>query len=194
MRTSGYCYSGVSKALSPLGVTLTGNAAFQAREQLLEDPRFMQISMRDNSDLLRGDIIVFNKSATHPYGHICVYQGDGEESSDHVSRLSDPSGYGGVSVFRLRTSDGVVANGAYRTDWAYSMPITAPDFRNIESSGRSKRIQSIADRVGGRGATDDSSSLRRAKELVKREFRSVTNSLGGGSLGSKLMRFVLKNL
>ncbi len=193
MRTSGYCYAGVSKALSPLGVTLTGSAAYQAREQLLVDPRFLQVSMDDSLDLLRGDIIVFNKSATHPYGHICVYQGNGEESSDHVSRLSDPNVYGGVSVFRLRSSDALVASGAYRTDWAYSMPITAPDFRNIDTADRSKPIQANADRFG-RGATQDSGSLRRAKELVKREFRGITNSVGGGSIGSRLVRFVLKNL
>jgi len=62
MRTSGYCYAGVSKALSPLGVTLTGSAAYQAREQLLVDPRFTQISLDDSSELLRGDIIVSVRS------------------------------------------------------------------------------------------------------------------------------------
>ena len=189
MRTSGYCYAGVSKALSPLGVTLTGEAAFQAREQLLADSRFTAVSMDDSSDLRRGDIVVFNKSASHPYGHICVYQGNGEETSDHVSQLTTPGAYGGVTVFRLRAENNDIASSGEWREWTYKMPVAAPDFRSSNfSSGSSKTDSSKSG--SAKPVTDESGAL----ELVRREFRSLNSSAAGKSLTKRLFRFVLQNL
>ncbi len=163
MRTSGYCYAGVSKALSPLGVSLTGEAAFQAREQLLADSRFMAVSMDDSGDLRRGDIVVFNKSASRPYGHICVYQGNGEETSDHVSQLTTPGAYGGVTVFRLRSDNNDIAGNGEWGEWTYKMPVAAPDFRSSNSFSnnavpvRRDSVVASASRYG-RGDTKSGSS------------------------------------
>ncbi len=217
MRTSGYCYAGVSKALSPLGVALTGEAAFQAREQLLADSRFMAVSMDDSSDLRRGDIVVFNKSGSHPYGHICVYQGNGEETSDHVSQLTTPGAYGGVTVFRLRSQNNDIASNGEWREWTYKMPVAAPDFRTSNSSysaepPKGEAVMADASKYG-RGDTNPGSAKlgtyksgssgsgakpfngeSGALELVRREFRNLNSSAAGKSLTNRLFRFVMKNL
>ncbi len=218
MRTSGYCYAGVSKALSPLGVSLTGEAAFQAREQLLADSRFMAVSMDDSGDLRRGDIVVFNKSASRPYGHICVYQGNGEETSDHVSQLTTPGAYGGVTVFRLRSgNDGIASHGEWG-EWTYKMPVAAPDFRSSNSTYgaepvRGEAVMANASKYGRGDAKSGSYKPGSSKsgssksgyakpvngesgamELVRREFRNLNSSAAGKSLTNRLFRFVLKNL
>lgn len=218
MRTTGYCYAGVSKALSPLGVSLTGEAAYQARELLLVDSRFMAVAMDDSSDLQRGDIVVFNKSVSRPYGHICVYQGNGEESSDHVSQLTTPGAYGGVTVFRLRSGSNNIASNGEWSEWNYKVPMIAPDFRNSNSSYAAgpafgDSLMASASRYG-RGDTrpgntkagsakagyvkpgyvKSGSSKSGALELVRREFRSLNSSSSGKSLTNRLFRFVMKNL
>ena len=193
MKTSGYCYTGVSKALSPLGVTLTGSAAYQAREQLLADSRFMPVATDDSTNLCRGDIIVFNKSESHPYGHICVYQGNGEESSDHVSHLTSPDAYGGVTVFRFRSDQNEIASQS-RSEWIYKMPVTAPDFHSANTyRDDSKAMQTSSERFG-RGDTKSGSSLKSTSEFVRRQFRNLNRSVTGKSLTKGLVRFVLKNL
>lgn len=192
MKTSGYCYAGVSKALAPLGIILTGNAAYQAREQLLADSRFVPVSTDDNSELLRGDIIVFNKSASHPYGHICVYQGNGEESSDHVSSLSNPNAYGGVTVFRLRSDMRSIASADDQSSWTSRMPVSAPDFRsNFTGSTQPFRATNWQTGLGG---NSKAGSLTRTRELVRREFRNLATATTVRSLKNRLVRFVLNNL
>ncbi len=194
MRSSGWCYTGVSKALSPLGVTLTGSAAYQAREQLLADSRFMPVSQDDIVGLRRGDIIVFDKSATHPYGHICVYQGNDEESSDHVSHLTTPGAYGGVTVFRLRSENNEIAGNEERRQWNFKAPLSAPDFRRTNSScDYTEAMQANAPHYG-QGDTKSSGSTRGAAEFARREFRILSNSPEGKSLAHRLIRFVMRNL
>ncbi len=208
MKSTGYCYAGVSKAMSPLGVTLTGEAAYQARELLLADSRFLPLSLDDSSDLRRGDIIVFNKSGGHPYGHISVYQGDGQESSDHVSQLTSPNAYGGVTVFRLRSENYAIAsNGAYSngnigasnlgvggaSSWTYRMPLTAPDFRGSNQPG--SYLPLPTDRRGfGSGDTKNSGIVKDATALLKRHFPKVNSATSGKALTKKLFRFVMENL
>ena len=102
-RTSGYCYSAVSQALDPLGIKLRGRAAYQARDLLLHDRRFMPVVISSVDQLQRGDIIVYNRSSSHPYGHIAVYEGNYEEASDHISSVTSTWAYGGATVFRLRS-------------------------------------------------------------------------------------------
>ena len=100
--TSGRCYAAVSQALKPLSVDLHGAAAYQASPLLQQDKRFMPITITSVDELRRGDIIVFNKSNSHPYGHISVYEGNYTEASDHVSSVTHTQAYGGAVVFRLR--------------------------------------------------------------------------------------------
>lgn len=117
--TTGYCYAAVSKAVRPLDVNLYGAAAYEARDLLLQDQRFLPLPMSSADLLRRGDIIVFDRSPSHPYGHISVYQGNETEASDHVAPIMNPQAYGGATVFRLRN------------DWSVDdTPVAiAPDFR-----------------------------------------------------------------
>lgn len=101
MNKTGRCYEGVCKALRPLGVELHGEAAYQANDLLMQDRRFTPLIVNDVVQLRRGDIIVYNKSQSHPYGHIAVYQGNSTEASDHVSEVTHTKNYGGATVFRL---------------------------------------------------------------------------------------------
>ena len=100
--TSGRCYAAVCRALNPLGVRLTGASAYMAQSQLLQDSRFTPLLVSNVDQLSRGDIIVYQKSGTHPHGHICVYQGEYVEASDHIAKVTHTQAYGGATVFRLR--------------------------------------------------------------------------------------------
>lgn len=208
MRTSGYCYAGVSKAVAPLGVVLTGAAAYEARDQLLLDSRFAPVSTNESVDLRRGDIIVFNKSISHPYGHICVYQGNGQESSDHVSQLSNPDKYGGYTVFRLRSEAYDIAGSDGRLERIAKMPMSAPDFRNINGLSN---VQGIGGVPGAQKSALETSSAksfpaglikgentsvgksRSLKEFFRREFRTISKSPEGKSLKNRLVRFVMSS-
>jgi hypothetical protein len=99
MCSVGLCYRGVKRALNPLGIALAGDAAWQAKNQLCQDGRFCQVPM---SNLSPGDILVHGRSSAHPYGHIAVYLGNGQEASDHVQHLVIGGGYGNTVVFRAR--------------------------------------------------------------------------------------------
>ncbi len=98
----GMCYAGVCNALRPLGVRLCGQAAWMARDQLESDGRFKTVPLKS---LKPGDILVHDKSKTHPYGHIAVYLGNEKEASDHVQKLITTNGnYGQTIVFRFSAS------------------------------------------------------------------------------------------
>lgn len=100
--SSGYCYKAVARALSPLGVQLSGASAYMARPILLNDKRFVPLSISNVDQLSRGDIIVYQNSSSHKHGHICVYEGNYIEASDHVAKVTHTQAYGGATVFRLR--------------------------------------------------------------------------------------------
>lgn len=104
-RTTGRCYGAVCRALHPLGVNLSGSAAYQARPLLLNDHRFVPLVISNVNQLRRGDIIVYERSSTHPYGHISVYEGDYVEASDHVSPITHTQNYGKATVFRLASEN-----------------------------------------------------------------------------------------
>ena len=101
-RTTGRCYAAVSRALHPIGINLYGSAAYEARDILQKDDRFLPLSIYNVDELRRGDIIVYTRSNSHPYGHISVYEGNLEEASDHVSAVTHTQAYGSATVFRLR--------------------------------------------------------------------------------------------
>ncbi|MBA3857375.1 MAG: hypothetical protein C0507_10750 [Cyanobacteria bacterium PR.3.49] len=203
MKSTGYCYAGVSKALSPLGVVLTGEAAFQARDLLLADSRFTPISLDDNSELQRGDILVFNKSSSRPYGHICVYQGNDQESSDHVSRLTSPEPYGGLTVFRLQSENARIASASHGQEWTFRMPVAAPDFRQPDPSAvpvRNWPQKGPSDTYRQKplkhnySDTKNSGIIKRAATLIDRHFAITNSTSSRKALKDKLIRFVIQNL
>jgi hypothetical protein len=102
--STGHCYAAVSRALQPLGVDLSGEAAYQAQSLLLADRRFAPLYIHSVRELSRGDIVVYTRSSTHPYGHISVYEGNYTEASDHVAPITHTQAYGGATVFRLRSN------------------------------------------------------------------------------------------
>jgi hypothetical protein len=116
-QTSGRCYAAICRALKPLSINLSGASAYEAKDLLLNDNRFSVVQVYSPEQLMRGDIIVFDRSASHKDGHICVYQGNNTEASDHVAPVTNPQSYGGASVFRL--------NGIYIADGT-NIPL-APD-------------------------------------------------------------------
>ena len=128
-RTTGRCYAAVSRAMSPLGVSLRGAAAYEAEEQLRRDSRFVPLTIYSVDDLKRGDIIVYNRSQSHPYGHIAVYQGNYKEASDHLAPVTHTKNYGGATVFRLVNEYAYgVANLATTTPapWMQNAPPVSP--------------------------------------------------------------------
>jgi len=194
MKSTGYCYAGVSKALSPLGVSLTGNAAYQARDLLLADSRFSPISFDESADLQRGDILVFNKSSSRPYGHISVYQGNNQETSDHVSRLTSPEAYGGVTVFRLNSETTRIASSSEPFEWTYRMPVSAPDFRRPIQSGVPAEWRKPKKFNEGLGDTKTGGILKRTVRLMERELSPSTSASVRRAIKSKLINFVMQNL
>lgn len=100
MNTVGYCYRGVTLALRPLGINLSGMAAYMAKDQLNADPRFQRVQVGEIAELHPGDVIVHGPTRSHPYGHIGVYLGNENEASDHVQKTFLKGPYSGVTVFR----------------------------------------------------------------------------------------------
>ncbi|MFN8657789.1 MAG: hypothetical protein U0105_15725 [Candidatus Obscuribacterales bacterium] len=87
MHSNGWCYKGVTDALKPLGVELSGPAAYMAKDLLQSDPRFQPVRIEDTTQLHPGDVIVHGPTNSHPYGHIAVYLGNNHEASDHVQKV-----------------------------------------------------------------------------------------------------------
>lgn len=72
-----------------------------------KDKRFEQINKSDikESDLKRGDVLVWPKDSKHPYGLSKVYLGNGKVASDHISSLEhdfNTMGDTKPTVFRLK--------------------------------------------------------------------------------------------
>lgn len=105
MHSVGKCYRGVTLTMRDFGVTLTGMAAYEAKDQLIRDHRFKLVNAQDLKDLRTGDILVNNAVSAHPYGHIAVYVGNEKEASDHIQPVVFNSHmFGKTIVFRLRSS------------------------------------------------------------------------------------------
>lgn len=105
LNTVGYCYRGVTLALKPLGINLSGMAAYMAKEQLDADPRFQKVQIGEIAELHPGDVLVHGPSRSHPYGHIGVYLGNENEASDHVQKTFLKGPYSGVTVFRYEPTN-----------------------------------------------------------------------------------------
>lgn len=101
--TTGWCYAGVSSALSRVGISIGGPSAFCAVDELDSKyaDRFTKFTSEDISkdqlkQLPAGAIVVYGSGSGYGggyHGHIYVSQGNGQETSDHVANVY-PEGYG----------------------------------------------------------------------------------------------------
>jgi len=89
-KTVGYCLGGVQDALDAIGIKLPRlRAAADLAAPLARDTRFQELSIRKQelAMLPPGAIVVWSKSKAHPYGHVSITQGSGQESSDHIQPI-----------------------------------------------------------------------------------------------------------
>ncbi|MGM9992883.1 MAG: hypothetical protein ACI376_08605 [Candidatus Bruticola sp.] len=103
MATTGWCYSGVSKALGREGISIGGPSAFCAVDELDSKypDQFVKFTSADITkdqlkELPAGAIVVYGSGSGANggyHGHIYVSQGNGQETSDHVATVR-PERYG----------------------------------------------------------------------------------------------------
>lgn len=82
----GWCLRDVSRALSKVGINVSGASAYMAADQLANNPKVKEIkaSSSELSKLPPGAIVVWDKGPGHPHGHISIALGNGKEASDLV--------------------------------------------------------------------------------------------------------------
>ncbi len=82
----GYCYKWVAQALAKQGVKVSGASAYMAADQLAKNDKFREVSVqpKDLPKLPAGAVVVWNKGAGHPHGHISISLGNGKEASDKL--------------------------------------------------------------------------------------------------------------
>ena len=179
-RSSGYCYAAVCRALKPLGVELTGASAYMAQPLLLNDSRFLPLTINSVEQLRRGDIIVYTRSTAHPHGHISVYEGNYEEASDHIAPVTHTKAYGGATVFRLRDepfpADPIIA--------------IAPDFRAMSKYPSMENLPSEVQQAAFFQKAGSQRSTIWGE--LKREYKAIAKQplLRPGSLGRRLLKFI----
>jgi hypothetical protein len=82
----GYCYKWVGNALRRHGVNTSGASAYMAGDQLAKSSKFREVKVKpqDLKKLPAGAVVVWNKGAGHPHGHISIALGNGKEASDKL--------------------------------------------------------------------------------------------------------------
>jgi hypothetical protein len=181
-RSTGHCYAAVARALRPLGVSLSGEAACQAAGLLLADRRFIAIAVHSVADLKRGDIVVYACSLSHPYGHIAVCEGNDREASDHVAPVTSPQAYGSATVFRLR-SEGSLDAPAFAPEPA---PDFNTDFSPVNRGGNG--LSAPLSRQPAVGKPPDAPATLRLGGRILRLIRHGCSSIAGRSLERSLIR------
>jgi len=80
----GWCYRDVGRALSKIGINVSGGSAYMAADQLAKNPKVkeVKVSQGDLAKLPAGAIVVWDRGAGHEHGHISIATGDGKEASD----------------------------------------------------------------------------------------------------------------
>ena len=80
----GLCYRDVGRALSKIGINVSGASAYMAAAQLEKNPKVkeMKVAQGDLAKLPAGAIVVWDKGNGHEHGHISIATGDGKEASD----------------------------------------------------------------------------------------------------------------
>lgn len=193
--TSGRCYAAVCRALRPLGVDLHGAAAYQARDLLLKDKRFVPLLVNSVDELRTGDIIVYTRSHTHPYGHISVYEGNYEEASDHISAVTHTQAYGGATVFRLRNEylatnwhpAGLSSSAAYQDEDSEPAAARQPQWRRPEPPP-SPGYQWESGSSQGDG---DGTATVKAVQFIRKQYRLISGEPIERSLVRRCARYLM---
>lgn len=102
--TVGWCYRAVATAVGRVvpGVSLSGESAYMAADQLARSPAFREVSVaaEDLPALPAGAIVVWGKTSASPHGHISIADGNGNELSDHKEQQrTQLRGYTNARVF-----------------------------------------------------------------------------------------------
>ncbi|MFN4150149.1 MAG: peptidoglycan-binding domain-containing protein [Candidatus Sericytochromatia bacterium] len=101
--TTGRCYSAVADAIeSVVPITLWGNSAYMASEQLASSDKFREIKVSNSElkSLPAGAVVIWGQTDSSPHGHISVALGDGREASDYVDvQRNNLRGYTNARVF-----------------------------------------------------------------------------------------------
>lgn len=84
----GLCARDVKTALRQVGIQLPLGDAWKMAEPLAKHPKFreVKVSKSELSKLPPGAIVVWDKGAGLPYGHISIALGDGREASDRLRK------------------------------------------------------------------------------------------------------------
>jgi len=84
--SGGYCFKYVSETLRKFGINTSGASAYMAADQLANNPKVKEVNVspQDFKKLPPGAIVVWDKGAGHPHGHISVALGNGKEASDVI--------------------------------------------------------------------------------------------------------------
>lgn len=80
----GLCFRDVGRSLRKIGIETSGASAYMAADQLARNPKVKEIKV-PQSQLARlpaGAIVVWDRGAGKPHGHISISTGDGKEASD----------------------------------------------------------------------------------------------------------------
>lgn len=87
--TTGRCFAGVKAAIAEAtGLRLTGGSAYLAADQLARSGRFREVATTraELPGLPPGAVVVWDRGAANPHGHVSIALGDGREASDHIQR------------------------------------------------------------------------------------------------------------
>ncbi len=86
----GLCARDVRTALAAVGINIARGDAWTKAEVLAKDHRFREIkvSKAELDKLPPGAIVVWDKGAGMPYGHVSIALGDGREASDRLRQQS----------------------------------------------------------------------------------------------------------
>ncbi|MCL1623055.1 CHAP domain-containing protein [Moraxella sp. Tifton1] len=99
-KSIGRCALYVRKALQSAGYDFTPNAsAYQYAHGTLAGAGFTKIS-NDNYEPQVGDVVVFNRTAKNPHGHIQIYDGKQWISDFRQQKFSPYSQHNGYTVWR----------------------------------------------------------------------------------------------
>ncbi|MFA9486279.1 MULTISPECIES: CHAP domain-containing protein [unclassified Moraxella] len=105
-KSMGRCALYVRKALQSAGYEFTPNpSAYQYANGTLASAGFTKIS-NDNYQPQIGDVVVFNRTARNPHGHIQIYDGNQWVSDYRQPKFSPYSAHNGYTVWRdMRHAD-----------------------------------------------------------------------------------------
>lgn len=110
-RSQGRCAMYVRKALQQAGYQFTPQtSAYMYANGTLKSAGFVQISANNYKPQV-GDVVVFNRTAKNPHGHIQIYDGNQWVSDFRQPKFSPYSQHNGYSVWRDARYTG--SNGTY---------------------------------------------------------------------------------